>query len=79
VISIGGFLREWLVESAQVAGIAAIQLDLRADNAGDTTLSSALVKSECGRQLTLYDDHGPAVQWRVLDRGCLSSSATVCR
>ncbi len=39
---VGRALVEWLVESAQVAGIASIHLELRADNAGALAFYEAL-------------------------------------
>ena len=52
---IGRGMVEWLVASAQVAGMAAIRLELRADNAGAQAFYTALGFSEDGLVPGYYD------------------------
>jgi len=52
---IGRGLTEWLIESAQVAGIASVQLELRADNAAAQDFYRQLGFSETGLIPAYYD------------------------
>lgn len=52
---IGSQLHEWLVESARVAGIAAIELELRADNVAALAFYRSLGYAESSRVSGYYD------------------------
>ena len=58
-------LVEWLVESARVAGIEQVGLELRTDNAAALALYQRLGFVECAR---LADYYGPAVDARRMLR-----------
>jgi ribosomal protein S18 acetylase RimI-like enzyme len=65
---IGRRLTEWLVESARVAGIASIRLELRADNAAALAFYRRLGFNETQRVARYYDGQIPARRMSLLLR-----------
>ena len=62
---IGRGLHQWLVESARVAGIASVQLELRADNAAALSFYRRLCYAETRWLPDYYDDRIAARRMRL--------------